>query len=110
MRLKASGPIEVIQFTDEEVENLAKIEHRRFVDERKAADWRFGETKDIENRISPYLGPVERPVSARRRQRLRSQCSPPFTRYFGKGPIMRYAGSNQRNRQLRPNQTEGKTV
>jgi voltage-gated potassium channel Kch len=57
MHLMASGQIEVMQFTDAEIEKLAEIEHQRFVDEREAAGWSYGEKKDLEKRTSPYLIP-----------------------------------------------------
>jgi voltage-gated potassium channel Kch len=43
------------QFTSEEVEQLAKMEHDRFVAERKADGWRPG-PKNVKQKISPYLG------------------------------------------------------
>ncbi|MCA9122297.1 MAG: NAD-binding protein [Planctomycetaceae bacterium] len=55
MRLKATEPINVIEFSDNEIELLAETEHRRFVKEREDAGWEYGEVKDVKNRKSPYL-------------------------------------------------------
>lgn len=55
MRLKATGPVHVIAFTDHEIELLAETEHRRFVKERQDAGWEYGEVKDVEAKKSPYL-------------------------------------------------------
>ncbi len=57
MQLKASGQIQVMSFSDAEIEKLAEIEHQRFVQERKDAGWTLGETKNVAKRISPYLIP-----------------------------------------------------
>lgn len=45
----------VEELTDEEVEFLSIIEHDRWVTERKASGWVYGEEKDSDNRISPYM-------------------------------------------------------
>lgn len=42
-------------FTDSEVEHLAEIEHGRWNAERLRDGWRYGETKDVQRKISPYL-------------------------------------------------------
>jgi ppGpp synthetase/RelA/SpoT-type nucleotidyltranferase len=47
-------------FTDEEVEIMAEMEHGRWVVERLKAGWRLGEKKDEEQKISPYLIPWDR--------------------------------------------------
>jgi voltage-gated potassium channel Kch len=57
MQLKASGQIQVMRFTDAQVEQLAEMEHQRFVQERKEAGWTLGKTKDVSKRVSPYLIP-----------------------------------------------------
>jgi hypothetical protein len=49
------GEVELIDLAAEEIEYLAEMEHKRFVQERIAAGWRLGEKKDIANRISPHL-------------------------------------------------------
>jgi hypothetical protein len=41
--------------TDEEVERLANMEHDRFCRERRLLGWVYGEEKDINNKITPYL-------------------------------------------------------
>jgi hypothetical protein len=47
-------------FTDEEVEVLAIMEHERWVRERTRAGWTYGELKDIDRKISPYLVPWDK--------------------------------------------------
>lgn len=46
-------------FSADEVERLARMEHDRWVDERRRAGWRPGPVKDVERKISPYLVPWE---------------------------------------------------
>lgn len=47
-------------FRPEEVEDLAKREHDRWMQERIKGGWRFGELKDTERKVSPCLLPWER--------------------------------------------------
>lgn len=49
----------VASFTASEVECLAILEHRRWLRERQKAGWRYGATKDVEHRRSPYMVPWE---------------------------------------------------
>lgn len=49
----------VLEFTKEEVERLAKLEHDRWEAERRAGGWTFGATKDADAKRSPYLVPWE---------------------------------------------------
>jgi len=46
---------EPFEFTAEEVERLAKMEHGRWNSERLLEDWHYGEKRDVANKISPYL-------------------------------------------------------
>jgi len=46
-------------FSEKEIEMLAEMEHRRWMDERIAEGWRYGEKKDVERKISPYLVPYD---------------------------------------------------
>jgi len=46
-------------FSADEVERLARMEHDRWVDERRRAGWRPGPAKDVDRKISPYLVPWE---------------------------------------------------
>ena len=41
--------------SDEEVEKLARMEHDRFCRERRLQGWVYGEKKDIDRKITPYL-------------------------------------------------------
>jgi voltage-gated potassium channel Kch len=45
----------VTEFTHNEVEALARMEHTRWNVERFIAGWKYGVTKDPANRMSPYL-------------------------------------------------------
>jgi TrkA-N domain/RyR domain len=45
----------LFQFTPDEIETLARIEHQRFVDERLSQGWKSGPVKDVAKKISPYL-------------------------------------------------------
>jgi hypothetical protein len=43
------------QFTAEEIEKLAELEHARWVTERKQLGWKPGPEKDVERKRTPYL-------------------------------------------------------
>jgi hypothetical protein len=45
------------EFTPEEVELLAEMGHERWVSERGADGWVYGETRDVDAKISPHLLP-----------------------------------------------------
>ena len=45
----------VLEFTADEVEDLAKKEHRRWVAERRDAGWTPGPERDVANKVTPYL-------------------------------------------------------
>ena len=47
----------VDSLSEGEVEFLSILEHDRWVTERKASGWVYGEEKDSDNRISPYMAP-----------------------------------------------------
>ncbi len=53
-----SGTPAMIDFTPEEIELLAELEHGRWVEERKAAGWTDG-ARNPEARATPYLVPWE---------------------------------------------------
>jgi hypothetical protein len=44
-----------VTFSDDEVEQLAILEHDRFVQERRLAGWKWGTERDPANKISPFL-------------------------------------------------------
>jgi hypothetical protein len=48
---------QLVEFSPEEVELMAKIEHDRWVKDRLAAGWRYGRIRDPERKTSPYLVP-----------------------------------------------------
>ncbi|MCK4517211.1 NAD-binding protein [Candidatus Babeliales bacterium] len=45
----------LFEFTPEEVENLAIMEHERWMKERIEQGWRYGPVKDIKKKVSPSL-------------------------------------------------------
>lgn len=47
--------INILKFTEKEIETLAEMEHGRWNAERLMDGWRWGEKKDVEKKISPYL-------------------------------------------------------
>jgi hypothetical protein len=51
-----AGPFE---FTDDEIEALARLEHDRWMSERLRSGWQFGSVRDVRMRRSPYLVPWE---------------------------------------------------
>ncbi|NOZ19998.1 MAG: hypothetical protein GXP25_02805 [Planctomycetes bacterium] len=51
----------VIEFTDEEVELLARMEHSRFVAERLLGGWTYGPERNLAEKRSPYLIPWDDP-------------------------------------------------
>jgi hypothetical protein len=53
------GVDSVTEFSSDEVEQLARLEHDRWVSERLASGWTLGPTKDVEAKRSPYLVPWE---------------------------------------------------
>ena len=46
-----------LEFSPDEVEEMAKIEHKRFVDERLREGWRYGAQKNEERKTNPTLIP-----------------------------------------------------
>jgi len=42
-------------FSNAEIEQLAKMEHTRFIEERKKQGWEYGEKKDIHKKTNPTL-------------------------------------------------------
>ena len=49
------NPATMPEFTQEEVERMAEMEHGRWNAERLLSGWRFGKEKDSSNKISPWL-------------------------------------------------------
>ena len=54
IRKVETGPISLIEFTPEEIETMAQMEHGRWNAERLLAGWRLGK-KNVEKKLSPYL-------------------------------------------------------
>ncbi len=54
---KSTGEEGVKEFSDQEVEMMAEMEHGRWVVERLQSGWRYGAEKDASKRTSPYLIP-----------------------------------------------------
>lgn len=57
MRKSEGKTFTPVRFSDQEIEIMAEMEHGRWAVERIRGGWRYGETKDIERKISPYLVP-----------------------------------------------------
>lgn len=51
----AGSPANNPAFTKEEIECMSEMEHGRWVLERAASGWSYGPTKDVKNKISPYM-------------------------------------------------------
>lgn len=49
----------ITAFTPSEIECLAVLEHRRWINERTKAGWTLGAERDVERKTSPYLVPWE---------------------------------------------------
>lgn len=49
----------LFEFTQEEIEAIAKQEHERWMEERCRSGWKRGPKKDIKKKITPYLVPWE---------------------------------------------------
>lgn len=47
--------IEQIEFTGEEIEAMAEMEHERWNTEHFRDGWKLGKTKNVRRKISPYL-------------------------------------------------------
>ena len=43
------------EFTKDEIETLAEMEHGRWCAERYSDGWKWGDQKDVDKKISPYL-------------------------------------------------------
>jgi len=53
--IPATDDVPSFAFTDGEVDRLAKLEHKRWVDERKAKGWKYGPDRDDAAKIHPDL-------------------------------------------------------
>jgi len=53
--LKRGKPDPSFQFSPEEIEKLAEIEHRRWIADRKLSGWTYGPTKDLKLKHHPML-------------------------------------------------------
>ncbi|RKR86941.1 TrkA family protein [Micromonospora pisi] len=53
------GPGEEYTLAEPEIERLAVLEHERWVRERTANGWRYGEPRDDARRLHPAIGPWE---------------------------------------------------
>lgn len=72
------------EFSAVEIEILAKLEHRRWVDERRRMGWKPGKTKDVGRRLTPYLGPWEElPEAIREHDRIVVRGLPLFLSKVG---------------------------
>ncbi len=51
---------QVLEFTQDEIEYLAKIEHDSWINERLNNGWVYGDSKNVELKTSPYIKPYEK--------------------------------------------------
>jgi RyR domain len=51
----AGRKIALMEFSDEEVETMAEMEHGRWNAERLSRGWRWGQRRDVERKTSPHL-------------------------------------------------------
>jgi hypothetical protein len=49
----------ILKITKEEVDVLARFEHDEWMKERLSSGWRYGEEKNVDKKISPYLIPFD---------------------------------------------------
>lgn len=49
----------VIEFSPSEIRDLAVMEHDDWCEEKKGSGWAYGDVKDVDNLITPYLIPWE---------------------------------------------------
>jgi hypothetical protein len=56
--LKHAHP-EPFQFTEDELDLLARMEHERWLEERQRDGWKYGEDRDEEEKFHPHLQPWE---------------------------------------------------
>ena len=49
--------VDVVAFTDDEIEHMARAEHDRWRAERESDGWRHGSERDVARRLSPALVP-----------------------------------------------------
>lgn len=50
--MPARGNLRIYDFTDEEVDHLAEIEHERYLKDRLKDGWRYGEKKDAKKKLN----------------------------------------------------------
>lgn len=48
---------EILKFTDDEILDLAILEHDEWCEEKEGTGWTYGEVKDLEKLVTPYLVP-----------------------------------------------------
>jgi ppGpp synthetase/RelA/SpoT-type nucleotidyltranferase len=56
---KVDREVALMKFTVEEIEHMAEKEHARWNIERLLGGWKWGATKDVTKKISPYLVPYD---------------------------------------------------
>lgn len=75
----AGRPVSPIEFTEAEVETLARAEHARWVIERVRDGWTLGARRDILRKTSPYLVPwIELPAKIKASNRSLIRQIPDF--------------------------------
>jgi hypothetical protein len=51
----ADPSVQRLRLSAAEIEELARLEHDRWVKERCAAGWSLGPVRDVDNKVTPYL-------------------------------------------------------
>jgi TrkA-N domain/RyR domain len=54
-RLAPDGQADTYQFTAGQIDQLARLEHDRWLAERIAAGWTYSDVRDTKNKLTPYL-------------------------------------------------------
>lgn len=54
-----SGGAPVAEFTPDQVDRLARLEHERWMAERAAEGWAYADRKDEARKLSPYMVPYD---------------------------------------------------
>lgn len=78
--VQVSGrPVTLVEFTEDEIETLARSEHARWVIERVRNGWTPGAQRDVRRKTSPYLAPwLELPDRIKERNRNLIRRIPDF--------------------------------
>jgi hypothetical protein len=86
------GPDAIDAFDGEEHEILSKLEHDLWVEGRESHGWTYGEIRDDERHVSPYIAPWEQiPEGVKRFDRQAIDYIIPLLRKYGLGVYRKYS-------------------